>query len=410
MRAQGRPLRIPRLVSCDRPRLTNRAVVALRPPGPALGVTAAALAVALLSGCGGGGVTANEVSVTTGACGTSWQHPVPGLQTFRIRNSSTAAADVDLINPATGAIYAEVESVGPGTTRPMQVNLGSGSYAFRCLVEDTDAVTGPVHRIAGHVRGMAGILPVTANDLIGPVHRYQAYVSAGLSILVRQVGALVARVKAGDLRAARAAWLPAHLTYERLGAAYGTFGAYDTEIDGRPVEVPGGIHDPSFTGFYRLEYGLWHHQSAARLAGPAERLGHDVRALQKAFPTMEIPYADLGLRTHEILENALQFQLTGHDDFGSGTTLATTAANIEATRELLRILHPLLVARYQSLPAVYAWLGRLQSLADAADTGHGWTPVSKLTVTQREQLDAAAGQTLELLAPIAVIFEVRRTQ
>ena len=55
---------------------------------------------------------------------------------------------------------------------------------------------------------------------------------------------------------------------------------------------------------------------------------------------MEVDLLDVGLRTHEILENALQFQLTGHDDYGSGTTLATTAANITGTRELLTILHP----------------------------------------------------------------------
>jgi len=391
-------LRIPRLVTGDRPR-----------PALAAAAAAAAALAALVSGCGGAAATPNEISVSRGACGTGWQHPAAGRQTLQIHNFSAAAADVDLINPATGAIYAEVESVAPGTTRPMPVNLGSGSYAFRCLIEDTGAITGPVRRIGGHVRGAAGILPVTANDLIGPVHRYQAYVAAGLGTLVRQVDALTAQIKAGDLRAARAAWLPAHLTYERLGAAYGTFGAYDTQIDGRPDGLPGGVHDPSFTGFYRLEYGLWHHQSAARLAGPAARLGHDVRALRRVFPGMEIPYADLGLRTHEILENALQFQLSGHDDFGSGTTLATTAANIEATRELLRILHPLLAARYRALPTVYAWLGRLQGLVDAARTGHGWTPAGRLSPAQREQLDSAAGQTLELLAPIAVIFEVRRT-
>ncbi len=93
--------------------------------------------------------------------------------------------------------------------------------------------------------------------------------------------------------------------------------------------------DPGFTGFYRVEYGLWHGQSAAELTGRPPAATHDVRALQAAFPTMEIDLLDIGLRTHEILENALQFQLTGHDDYGSGTTLATTRANITGTRELL---------------------------------------------------------------------------
>jgi hypothetical protein len=74
---------------------------------------------------------------------------------------------------------------------------------------------------------------------------------------------------------------------------------------------------------------------------------------------MQIDLLDVGLRTHEILENALQFQLTGHDDYGSGTTLATTGANVAGTRELLTVLRPLLAPRYTGLPAVYTWLDRL---------------------------------------------------
>jgi iron uptake system component EfeO len=59
---------------------------------------------------------------------------------------------------------------------------------------------------------------------------------------------------------------------------------------------------------------------------------------------------------------------------------------------------------------VYTWLGRLHRLLMAARQRNGtWTPVSKLTVAQRERIDSAAGQALEELAPIAVIFEPRRT-
>ena len=203
----------------------------------------------------------------------------------------------------------------------------------------------------------------------------------GWDTLTHQAGRLTAQIRSGRLGSARAAWLAAHLTYERLGAAYGTFGDYDTEIDGQPDGLPGGVHDPAFTGFYRIEYGLWHGQSAAELVGPAARLGHDVHALRQAWPGMELDLLDLGLRTHEILENALQFQLTGHDDYGSGTTLAITGANITGTGELLTVLHRLLVPRYHGLPAVYTWLGRLDRLLVAARQRNGtWTPVSNIPV------------------------------
>ncbi len=72
------------------------------------------------------------------------------------------------------------------------------------------------------------------------------------------------------------------------------------------------------------------------------------------------------------------------------------------------MLHPLLVSRYPNLPALDSWLNRLQRLIDAAKTSRGWTPAAALTAGQREMIDAAAGQTLELLAQLPVIFEAER--
>ena len=392
--------------------VSSRARFARPHPGmvACLCVVAALALAAALSGCGSGAAAGNVITVTTGTCGTGWQDPKPGLQTLRIFNGSSVGAEVDLIDPANGGIYGEVESVGPGTTAAMSVDVGSGSYAFRCLLDDADPMTGPVIKIGGHVRGATAIAPVTDNDLVEPEKEYHGYVTAGLIVLAGQTRALAAAVEAGNLAAARAAWLPAHLTYERLGAAYGTFGDFDGEIDGRATGLPGGVSDPKFTGFYRLEYGLWHGQTAAELTGPAEQLYHYVLGLRAAFPTMELSLLDMGLRTHEILENALEFQLTGTDDYGSGTTLATTGANITGTLELLQVLHPLLVSRYRALPRVYVWLNRLQSLISAQHRPDGsWTPVAALAAASREQIDAAIGQALQELAPIAAITEPRTT-
>jgi iron uptake system component EfeO len=123
-----------------------------------------------------------------------------------------------------------------------------------------------------------------------------------------------------------------------------------------------------------------------------------------------VPLADLGRRAHEVIENALQFQLTGHDDYGSGTTLASALAAISASRVLLGLLHPLLAPRYPGLPAVYSGLSLLQSLLEKERLPNGWwVPVSALPTATREAIDAACGQVLQELAPIASITEPRNT-
>jgi iron uptake system component EfeO len=169
------------------------------------------------------------------------------------------------------------------------------------------------------------------------------------------------------------------------------------------------VRDPGFTGFHRIEYGLWHDAPMASLAPFADRLLTDTRTLQAEFGTAQVDPRDLGLRTHEILEDALRFELTGRTDEGSGSMLATTAADLAGTRMVLGVLRPVLQGRYAGLAALDASLNRLQKAVDAGRTGSTWKPVSALTTAQREAVNGALGDALEKLAPIAVICDARRT-
>jgi iron uptake system component EfeO len=211
-----------------------------------------ALTAGVLAACGGSATPANLVSVSNGGCGVGWHLAGPGWHTFQIYNGAAEGGEVDLIDPANGAVYAEVNGLGPGTTSPMSLDVGSGSYAFRCLFDDYDPMTGPTVVVGGHTRGTPAILPITSNDLLAPASEYHAYVTTGLNTLVTQASALAADVRGGNLGAARSAWLTAHLTYERLGAAYDSFGNFDDEIDGRPDGLAGGVNSARWTGFYRL--------------------------------------------------------------------------------------------------------------------------------------------------------------
>jgi iron uptake system component EfeO len=373
---------------------------------------AAGLAASLTACSGGAAQPSNVITVSSNQCGGAWRVPGPGWHTFEIDNQSTGGGEIDLIDPANGAVYAEVENTGPGTITPMRLNLGSGTYAFLCNFNDFNPQVGTKVTVGGHAKGTPAVLPVSYNETIPYAKKYQAYAEAGLKVLARETATLAADVRGAEngqgLAAAERDWLVAHLQYQTLGAAYGTFGDYDDEIDGRADVV--GVSSPKWTGFYRLEYGLWHGQSAAALTPVAATLAKNVNALLAWWPTQEIPLSDVGLRTHEILENALEFQLTGHDDYGSGTTLATTLANIAGTRELLSLLHPLLAPRYPGLPAAYRGLDRLQSLIEKEQRQNGtWVPVSALPTSARQAIDAACGAVLQSLAPIASITEPRNT-
>jgi iron uptake system component EfeO len=331
------------------------------------------------------------ISVSRSQCGQGWADARTGRQTLTVRNTGDAPAEVDLVDVGSNKVYGEVEGLGPNTSAAMDVQLGAGRYAIRCLIEDTDVITGPTVTVTGAGQGGPAAVPVTKNDMLPLVKKYEASVARGVADLATKTDKLRADVDAGKLDAARTDWLAAHLAYNSLGAAYDAFGDFADKIDGS-------------AGFHPLEKGLWHQASAAALKPIADQLSVDVHGLQKDLPNEQVDPNDLGLRAHEIMENALQFELTGENDQGSGTSLNTALANLNGTANVLAILDPVLKPRYPDLPAVQKWENRVRALL----TAHQNTPAGQLDRATSEQLNGAVGELLEKLAPVAAICEVRR--
>ncbi|GAB3797497.1 EfeM/EfeO family lipoprotein [Humibacter antri] len=360
---------------------------------------------------------AYPVDAGTSGCGVGWSRPTAGVQTFDVTNTSIAGMEVYLQSAATKDVYLDLESLGAGTTTRGQATLGAGRYRFVCLPADADPIAGPVVTVSGakHVAdATAGIRPVTQNDLIPAAKQYGVWIESRLPVLQGEVDALAADVASGDPGKARADWLTAHLEYETLGAAYGAFGQADTAINGTPDSGHTALDDPALTGFHKVEALLFSGSPTHAIAPYATRLANDVTALRADFPHARIDPLAIGLRAHEILENALQFELTGETDAGSHTGLATLDANLTGTVHALEPLRGILKTRYPDLAKTDAAIAATQHLVESfrAAGGSGadgsWEPLGTLTTAQREQLDAHVDATLELLAPIAAICDVRR--
>jgi len=155
-------------------------------------------------------------------------------------------------------------------------------------------------RVGGTI-GSRGHLPGYPSSIgsAGPVSH--AYVSAGLDRAARRRRAHQA-IRFGPPAPARAAWLPSHLTYERLCAAYGHVRPTST-ADRRPCPdwLDAGCPIRPSPGSTGIEYGLWHGQGGPQLG----------RRAQPAGPRTSCPCArpgrpwsrpcSPGSATHEIL-------------------------------------------------------------------------------------------------------------
>lgn len=389
--------------------LTRRRVV--------IGSAVLALVVVLLAvvgymgGLWGGGAEADatpRVDVSAHTCASGWTPGPAGRQGYDVRNTGGSPLRVTVVDASTGAIYGQLYLLAAGTTQRFQFTVPSGSYRWRCVPVRGVASVSAVRRVTGSGgKDARPLRPVSSGEITAAVDVYRAGVSHGLRSLVRDTHALTAAVEHGDLAKARGRWLTAHLDYERLGAAYGTFGDLDGAINGRPDGLPRRQQDPHFTGFLRLEYGLWHGQSAATLEPIARALDESVGTLAAKFPKLSTNPGDLPLRAHEILENTLQFELTGDTDQGSHTNLATAAANVDGTAMVLKALAPSLRVRDAELLArLQADVRGLDHLLAADRHGSSWTPLDRLGATDRQRLNAAVGSALEDLALVPGILQM----
>jgi iron uptake system component EfeO len=354
---------------------------------------------------------ASTVDISVSHCGRGWSGGPTGARTFTLRDSDSGAAEVTLVEPSTGAVYAALEPLGAGRTAVMTVRLGPGSYAFRCAVEDQPVVTGPTVVLRGGAPAEAAVavLPVTSQDLLPATRAYTSYVTGRLPALQRDVDRLTGDLRGHRRAAAERDWLTAHLEYERLGAAYGAFGAAADAINGLPPGGSDALQGKGFAGFHRLEYDLWHGAPYGRLVSEATTLARDVGRLRSSFAAAQIDPLEVSIRAHEIAENALQLELTGRSDLGSHTSLATVAANLAGTRTLLGILAPLLRPRYAALAQATAQLSRAQADVAAQDRRGRWTPLTAIPQATRQRIDSDVGELCELLAPVATILEPRRS-
>ena len=384
-------------------------------PALAAGTTIAALPAA-------SSASAAVVTVTRTGCARDWTSASAGTQTFTVDNQSGLAGEINL-DDASGDIVAEIETIGPRTSAQLSATLYGGTYVFKCFMGGLPATVSQLVRVtaagnaaaanpavASPIKGTAvGVKPVTTGQLAGPNKEYQAYAARQLADLARAVTRIQADLRDGDMAAAKEDWLTAQLDWERVGASYDSFGNIGLAVDGLPDGLPAGVNDKNFTGLHRLEYGLWHGQSAATLLPVAATLASNVALVQQNLTSADLAGdpANLPVRAHEILEDALRDHLSGLDDQGGDAAFAQTYADVQVTVAVLGYLAPLINARQPGLPEIAdSQLDILNQALLATRVNGQWESLSTASLTAREHVDAAIDAVLETLAAVPDLLEV----
>ena len=376
-------------------------------PALAAGATIAALPAAATT-------AGMAMTVTKTDCAPEWTSGTTGTHTFTVTNNSGLAGEINLDNAA-GAVAGEIETIGPGTSAALTATLGTGTYHFKCLMGSQAATVSQVVQVTGataSTQAPVAVKPVTVQDLTPANDRYQRYAAAQLANLAAQVTTIQSDLRRDDIAKAKQDWLAAQLDWERVGASYDSFGDLGLAVDGLPDGYRSGVNDKDFTGLHRLEYGLWRGQRAAELEQVTAVLAKNVATVRKNLASDDLAGdpANLPIRAHEILEDALRDHLSGIDNQGGRAAFAQTYADVQVTRAILGYLAPLIDARQPGLVTTLTTeLDTLDQvlLATRAPQANGvWTAVGAAPLSAREHVDAAIGAELESAASVPDLLEV----
>jgi iron uptake system component EfeO len=335
------------------------------------------------------------VNVGAHACSPSELTVPAGLSTFRIVNTSDRAVEWEILDGV--MVIEERENIAPAFTQSLSVQLAPGDYDITCGLLSNPR--GKLHVTPTAQSEQASKAAPSMNDFVGPLSEYRVYVTMQSMSLVSAVQALNQAITSGDAAAAKTAYGDAHAIYMHMSPVADLFSDLDKRLDAPADFFDKREQDAAFTGFHRVQYGLFAlgaGSGVAALAGPAQQLVKDTQALRQRMDDLSIQPKQLSVaaaRRIELIATAIK---SGNEQAHASMGPRDVAPAIEGVREIVGLLKPLLT---QSSPAL---MGALNGDLDAAtaqaksafDVPGVDVTFANLDTSQREQLAA----TLNTLA------------
>ena len=272
-----------------------------------------------------------KVSLTDAGCVPATLALAPGSTRFSIGNAGTTRVTEFEILDGT-RIIGEKENIVAGLTGAFTLDLKPGRYTMNCP-GGASAATG--------VLTVAGAAPAQAAtaDLAAATVGYTRYVESQSRVLQARVRVIAAAVKSGDLAGARALFAAARGPYESIEPVAESFGSLDPEIDARVNDVAKGDR---WTGFHRIEQGLFARNSTQGLAPYADKLVSDVNRLAVKVKRLRYQPDELANGANSLLDEVSKSKITGEEDRYSHTDLSDFEANVLGSQTAFGLLAPAL--------------------------------------------------------------------
>ena len=237
--------------------------------------------------------------------------------------------------------------------------------------------------------------------LVQPITEYKLYVSQKLAQLVKETQAFTAAVKAGDVAKAKELFAPTRTHYEAIEPIAELFSDLDGSMDSRADDHEQAEKDPGFTGFHRIEYGLWIENSTAGLEKYADQLMADTNALNERITGLVFPPDVVVGGAAALMEEVAATKISGEEDRYSRTDLWDFQANSDGSKKIWELFSPLLTGDQAYVEKVNANFATVDSiLSGYRILNGGFESYEKLTDADRAKLAGAVNTLAEDLSQL----------
>lgn len=262
-----------------------------------------------------------------------------GRTTFTIVNKSDRALEWEILDGV--MVVEERENIAPGFSSRMTVKLRPGEYDITCGLLSNPR--GKLHVTASADSDAEAARP-PATAFIGPLAEYRVYLVVQANALHKAAQALVDAITAGDRAKAQVLYVPAHQAYKRIEPTADLYADLDQRLNGRAAYFDKREADPAFTGFHRIEYGLFGpgQGDLQALAPVTRQLMADLDALRTRLRSLEIPPERLAAAAGKLLRRTADNLPAGGEQSYSHADAADLQGTLEGTRKLAGLLQPLL--------------------------------------------------------------------
>ncbi|HEV7718777.1 MAG TPA: iron uptake system protein EfeO [Arsenicitalea sp.] len=237
-------------------------------------------------------------------------------------------------------------------------------------------------------------------DLVAPLSDYKIYVSEHLQTLVADTKAFTDAVEAGDLARAKALFGPSRMSYEAIEPIAELFSDLDASIDSRADDHEKAEQDPGFTGFHRIEYGLFSQNDTKSVASFAHQLMKDVNDLNQRIADLTFPPEKVVGGAATLMEEVAATKISGEEDRYSHTDLYDFQANFDGSRKIFDLFKPLITDDAEFVNKVDANFETVATTLAKYKTADGFETYDKLTDADRKVLSGSVNTLAEDLSTL----------